>query len=154
MINNEELIQDADLKEFADLDIPFDDSFLNKISVEDFSNDNDCCIDEATLAEFNAQNLHMSSYQNEEFSKSDSNFESQNQNNGFNSNNAPNSYSSQNTNKNYTNFKPVNPDEVTYLNVPFLQKDDAKALGARWDGNKKRWYVPQGVALEDFSRWL
>jgi hypothetical protein len=79
----------------------------------------------------------MSSYQNEEFSKSDSNFESQNQNNGFNSNNAPNSYSSQNTNKNYTNFKPVNPDEVTYLNVPFSQKDDAKALGARWDGNKK-----------------
>jgi hypothetical protein len=154
MINNEELIQDADLKEFADLDIPFDDSFLNKISVEDFSNDNDCCIDEATLAEFNAQNLHMSSYQNEEFSKSDSNFESQNQNNGFNSNSAPNSYSSQNTNKNYTNFKPVNPDEVTYLNVPFSQKDDAKALGARWDGNKKRWYVPQGVALEDFSRWL
>jgi len=154
MINNEELIQDADLKEFADLDIPFDDSFLNKISVEDFSNDNDCCIDEATLAEFNAQNLHMSSYQNEEFSKSDSNFESQNLNNGFNSNSAPNSYSSQNTNKNYTNFKPVNPDEVTYLNVPFSQKDDAKALGARWDGNKKRWYVPQGVALEDFSRWL
>lgn len=154
MINNEELIQDADLKEFADLDIPFDDSFLNKISVEDFSNDNDCCIDEATLAEFNAQNLHMFSYQNEEFSKSDSNFESQNLNNGFNSNSAPNSYSSQNTNKNYTNFKPVNPDEVTYLNVPFSQKDDAKALGARWDGNKKRWYVPQGVALEDFSRWL
>lgn len=31
------------------------------------------------------------------------------------------------------------------LNVPFAQKDDAKALGARWNQAKKKWYVPEHV---------
>lgn len=44
--------------------------------------------------------------------------------------------------------------DVTYLNVPFSEKDEAKSLGARWDKNVKKWYVPAGVALEDFSRWM
>lgn len=154
MINNEELFEDTDLKGFAELDIPFDDSVLSTISVEDYANDNDCCVDETTLAEFNAQSLQMSIYQNEEFSTLDNNFEVQNQFNSSNFNGTSNSFSNQNSNKSYNNFKPVNPDEVTYLNVPFSQKDEAKVLGARWDGNKKKWYVPQGVALEDFSRWL
>jgi len=35
----------------------------------------------------------------------------------------------------------------TYLTVPFAQKDKAKALGARWDGAAKRWFVPAGVDL-------
>ena len=42
----------------------------------------------------------------------------------------------------------------TYLNVPFREKDEAKALGARWDPERRSWYVPAGVALDDFSRWL
>lgn len=41
----------------------------------------------------------------------------------------------------------------TFLNVPFAEKDEAKQLGARWDAAKKKWYVPQGVDLEGFSRW-
>jgi hypothetical protein len=28
-----------------------------------------------------------------------------------------------------------------YLNVPFAEKDEAKALGAWWDAGKKKWYV-------------
>ena len=44
--------------------------------------------------------------------------------------------------------------DVTYLNVPFSEKDEAKSLGARWDKNVKKWYVPAGVALEDFSKWM
>jgi ribonuclease HI len=33
------------------------------------------------------------------------------------------------------------PDNKLYLNVPYAQKDAAKAQGARWDPNKKKWYV-------------
>lgn len=41
----------------------------------------------------------------------------------------------------------------TVLNVPFAEKDEAKRLGARWDAAKRKWYVPQGVDLTNFSRW-
>lgn len=44
--------------------------------------------------------------------------------------------------------------DVTYLNVPFSEKDEAKALGARWDKNARKWYVPAGIPLEPFSRWI
>jgi len=30
------------------------------------------------------------------------------------------------------------PNSKIYLNVPFAQKDEAKALGARWDAIKKK----------------
>jgi hypothetical protein len=40
-----------------------------------------------------------------------------------------------------------------FLNVPFAEKDEAKRLGARWDAARKKWYVPNGVDAEQFSRW-
>ncbi len=42
----------------------------------------------------------------------------------------------------------------TYLAVPYREKDDAKALGAKWDSTGKAWFVPAGVALEPFAAWL
>jgi hypothetical protein len=36
------------------------------------------------------------------------------------------------------------PDRV-YLDVPFADKDQAKAAGARWDPSAKRWYDPAAV---------
>lgn len=42
----------------------------------------------------------------------------------------------------------------TYLTVPFAQKDQAKALGARWDAAQRQWYVPSGLELEPFQPWL
>ena len=45
-------------------------------------------------------------------------------------------------------------DDRTYLAVPFEEKDDAKALGAKWDRQAKAWYVPAGTDLEAFSPWL
>lgn len=42
----------------------------------------------------------------------------------------------------------------TELDVPFSQKDEAKALGAKWDRVKKIWYVPDGVNPEPFAAWL
>lgn len=40
------------------------------------------------------------------------------------------------------------------LNVPFMEKDDAKRLGARWNSASKRWYIPDGVDNAPFARWL
>ena len=42
----------------------------------------------------------------------------------------------------------------TYLDVPFKEKDDAKALGARWDVQARKWYIPEGSELAPFHRWL
>jgi putative DNA primase/helicase len=42
----------------------------------------------------------------------------------------------------------------TYLAVPYAEKDDAKALGAKWDRHAKAWFVPAGMELEAFQPWL
>lgn len=44
-------------------------------------------------------------------------------------------------------------DSKTYLNVPFAQKDAAKALGARWDAAIKKWYVPADKDITLFVQW-
>jgi len=45
---------------------------------------------------------------------------------------------------------------VQYLDVPFTQKEQAKALGARWDPLKKKWYLPDADKLDltPFQAWL
>lgn len=45
---------------------------------------------------------------------------------------------------------------MIYLEVPFREKDQAKALGARWDNLTRKWFVPSELEgqLELFSRWL
>jgi exodeoxyribonuclease VII large subunit len=43
---------------------------------------------------------------------------------------------------------------TTYLNVPFNQKAEATAKGARWDSEARKWFVPIGRDLEPFSSWL
>jgi hypothetical protein len=43
---------------------------------------------------------------------------------------------------------------TTYLNVPFAQRNEAKAKGARWDSEARKWFVPIGRDLEPFSSWL
>lgn len=44
--------------------------------------------------------------------------------------------------------------EPTYLQVPFAEKDQAKALGARWDPAQRLWYAPPGLELAPFAPWL
>jgi hypothetical protein len=44
--------------------------------------------------------------------------------------------------------------ERVYLDVPFQEKDEVKALGARWDLDARSWYVPPGVGIERLARWL
>jgi ribonuclease HI len=43
---------------------------------------------------------------------------------------------------------------ITCLNVKYQDKDKVKALGARWNYQKKRWFVPDGVDLSLFIQWI
>lgn len=43
--------------------------------------------------------------------------------------------------------------DKTYLNVPYKQKEEAKALGAHWDRQQQSWYVPAGVDPAPFAKW-
>ena len=40
------------------------------------------------------------------------------------------------------------------LKVPYAEKDEAKALGARWNAARKVWYVPDGQATAPFEKWV
>ena len=44
--------------------------------------------------------------------------------------------------------------EKTYLNCPFEDKDECKALGGKWDGDAKKWYVPAGKDTAPFEKWI
>ena len=43
---------------------------------------------------------------------------------------------------------------TTFLTVPYAEKDQAKSLGARWNAEKKKWYVPDGTNLAPFHKWM
>lgn len=45
-------------------------------------------------------------------------------------------------------------EEKTYLKVPYREKDVAKAAGAKWDGNEKAWYAPEGTPINTIAAWL
>ena len=36
----------------------------------------------------------------------------------------------------------------------FDDKEECKALGGRWDGDAKKWYVPAGKDTVPFAKWL
>ncbi|MBF0325866.1 MAG: DUF1738 domain-containing protein [Alphaproteobacteria bacterium] len=40
-----------------------------------------------------------------------------------------------------------------FIAVPFAEKDQAKAAGAKWDRQEKSWYVPEGLNPEPFAKW-
>lgn len=41
-----------------------------------------------------------------------------------------------------------------FLNVSYAEKDKAKALGAKWDGEKKSWYITSTQDKNKFSQWI
>ena len=40
------------------------------------------------------------------------------------------------------------------LNVPYEEKDDAKRLGAKWNGYGRYWYIENDKDYSLFSAWL
>lgn len=49
---------------------------------------------------------------------------------------------------------PHNVERGVILEVPFREKDQAKALGAYWDPDMKKWFVPKGKDTLPFERWM
>lgn len=43
--------------------------------------------------------------------------------------------------------------EKHWLAVPYVEKEEAKGLGARWDREVRSWYVPEGVDIALFEKW-
>ncbi|HMO17983.1 MAG TPA: DUF5710 domain-containing protein [Oligoflexia bacterium] len=41
-----------------------------------------------------------------------------------------------------------------YLEVPFTEKNEAKSLGAWWDPGVRKWFVPEGVDISGFEKWI
>lgn len=44
-------------------------------------------------------------------------------------------------------------ERALILNVPYAEKEEAKLLGAMWDPDMKKWFVPKGVDTKLFERW-
>lgn len=42
----------------------------------------------------------------------------------------------------------------THLRVPFADKDQSKALGAKWDNTLKTWYIAADMDMGKFRKWL
>ncbi|UOO77936.1 DUF5710 domain-containing protein [Neisseria sp. Dent CA1/247] len=51
--------------------------------------------------------------------------------------------------KDWQAFKAGEQASGTYLNVPYEQRELAKKHGAKWNPDKKKWYLPAGVDLAD-----
>jgi putative DNA primase/helicase len=48
---------------------------------------------------------------------------------------------------------PAQAAERVFLAVPYAEKDEAKALGAKWDRRARSWYLPAGIDPAPFARW-
>ena len=40
-----------------------------------------------------------------------------------------------------------------YFSVPFVEKEQASRLGARWDTARGAWYISTHENMEKFARW-
>jgi hypothetical protein len=47
----------------------------------------------------------------------------------------------------------IDPQCSNYLEVPFIENDQAKKLGAMWHRQRKKWFVPTGYDLMKFAKW-
>ncbi len=46
------------------------------------------------------------------------------------------------------------PKRGAILDVPYMEKEKAKALGAWWDPELKKWFVPAGKDTKPFEKWI
>ena len=44
-------------------------------------------------------------------------------------------------------------DNRFYLNCPYDDKEECKALGGRWDNDARKWYVPGDMDKDMFKVW-
>lgn|SRR5574344_31347 len=41
-----------------------------------------------------------------------------------------------------------------YIYIPYKDKEEAKALGAKWDRDQKSWFIPDEINESVFSKWI
>ena len=44
-------------------------------------------------------------------------------------------------------------EDKYYINCSYNDKDEVKLLGARWDADKRKWYIPFGLDRSKFRTW-
>ena len=44
--------------------------------------------------------------------------------------------------------------DITWLDCPYEEKDEAKAALAQWDPQQRRWYAAPHVNLSPLRRWI
>jgi exodeoxyribonuclease VII large subunit len=44
--------------------------------------------------------------------------------------------------------------ESIFIDCPFAEKDEAKKRGAKFDWDKKKWFIPPGFEIALFTKWL
>lgn len=57
------------------------------------------------------------------------------------------------TEMDHTENKTEEKKTRVYIEVPFVEKDEAKAAGAKWDSQMKSWYVAEGSDMTPFEKW-
>ncbi|MCK5718914.1 MAG: exodeoxyribonuclease VII large subunit [Thiomargarita sp.] len=45
-------------------------------------------------------------------------------------------------------------EEPIFVNCSFVEKDQIKKLGAKFDWQRKKWFIPVGLETEAFNQWL
>jgi hypothetical protein len=53
-----------------------------------------------------------------------------------------------------TGSNPLTSAVKVFLKSKYIEKDEIKALGALWDKERKKWFVPPGKRLAAFSKWI
>ena len=41
-----------------------------------------------------------------------------------------------------------------YIDCPYNEKEEAKEYGAKWDREGRQWYIPKGIKILPFAKWL
>ncbi|MCW8889107.1 MAG: DUF5710 domain-containing protein [Sedimenticola sp.] len=44
--------------------------------------------------------------------------------------------------------------EITFLEVPFNEKSEAKSRGAKWHAEKRKWFIPEDADKTKFEKWI
>ena len=44
--------------------------------------------------------------------------------------------------------------DITFLEVPFEDKEKVKSLGAKWHSDRRKWFVSAGQNQEPFKEWI
>jgi len=42
---------------------------------------------------------------------------------------------------------------IIYLNIPYADKEEAKALGCKWNPKRKKWFIENPTDITLYQKW-